>query len=42
MKNEVKFQYLTEENLKKMEEEQSAALCVLAVGGILMMLGTVL
>ena len=42
MKNEVKFQYLTEENLQKIEEEQSAALCVLAVVGILMMLGTVL
>ena len=42
MKNEVKFQYLTEENLQKMEEEQSAALYVLAVVGILMMLGTVL
>lgn len=39
--HEIKFEYLTEQNLEKMEKEQSQALCILAGIGVLMMLGAV-
>jgi len=35
---EIKFKYLTEENLQKMEEEQSWALKIVAAIGILMLI----
>ncbi len=41
-KKEIKFQYLTEANLQKMEEEQSQALYIIALVGILMMISATL
>ena len=40
-KHEVKFQYLTEENLNKMEQEQNYALMLVCFIGILMLLSAV-
>jgi len=41
-KHEVKFEYLTEENLKQMEQEQSHALMLLGFIGIVMLLNVVM
>lgn len=40
-KHEVRFEYLTEENLKQMEKEQSHALTLIGFIGILMLLSAV-
>jgi len=39
--HEIKFHYLTEQNLEQMEKEQSHALMLLGFIGVLMMLSTV-
>lgn len=40
-KRRIEFHYLTEENLKKMEQEQSNALMLLGIIGVIMLLSAV-